>query len=508
MWHLLEEEIRFLCQKKLANQRRRVSGRVEEYERRSRQSTAPIPVPTTDTPTIWSTNPDLDPASVLRRSASLAHGIQRAVHAGTYTPRQPVGIEVAKSDGKKRLVTCFGIPDEAVSRLLYQSLTAKNRSLFGAHSYGYREGVGIYDALHYAFSRWRANARLFVAEYDFKSYFDSIGHDFLKTVLENHPIHATRTERHIIEKFMISPLATIPGIPPEHRSRGIPQGTTISLFLANLALLPLDETLEGVGVQFTRYADDLLVWSTSYEKISSAVDSLHEWSSRSGVAINNDKSTGVRILTRSDRPAAEFRSINSVDYLGHRLRLDRVTPKPSRMAKIRRDILEKIFLTLLREPLRATQDMSRLKNGLDRDYVSLIWQLRRFLYGRLTENQIDRLMKGVIPRTGLTGVVAQFPMVSDFQDFAELDRWLRHRVWLALRRRAALLGPHLAEAAPRLWTLPVSGLVTASEVSRRTGQTIDLRLPSTERMAGLVARAIRQHGPSVVRSSSRLYLDA
>jgi len=39
------------------------------------------------------------------------------------------------------------------------------------------------------------------------------------------------------------------------RERGIPQGTSISLFLANVAPWDLDRSLERLGVSFVRYAD-------------------------------------------------------------------------------------------------------------------------------------------------------------------------------------------------------------------------------------------------------------
>jgi hypothetical protein len=49
---------------------------------------------------------------------------------------------------------------------------------------------------------------------------------------------------------------------PLSQGFGIPQGTSISLFLANVAAYALDRRLETLGVGFVRYADDTIIWST------------------------------------------------------------------------------------------------------------------------------------------------------------------------------------------------------------------------------------------------------
>lgn len=507
MWEGLEDEIVLVCSRKIRQHERRRSALSAELMRRRKRSIGDPGSMSDQLPDLWRANPNLDPYSVLRRAASLAHGIRRAAHKGLYHPRPPTYFDVRKSGGSTRRVASFEIADEAVSRLLFRSLHSKNRSLFGAHTYAYRQDVGVYDAVRYVSSEWSRHARLFVGEYDLKSYFDSLSHDYLfSSLADTKTLHALPEEIHYCKEFVRVHSGSAGHQGVSARS-GIPQGTTVSLFLANLAMLPLDRDLERIGVGFTRYADDTLLWSPDYATICRGVEAVHKWSELSGVALNSGKSPGIRLLVADERLATEMRSVLDVEYLGHRIAIGSVRPKRSRMRDIRSQIVAIVYATLLKEPMSGTQRLSRVAGGLDRDYVSLIWQLRRLLYGRLSERQVRRLSRGVVPRTGLSGVVAQFPVVSDTDDFRSLDRWIRRRVWLALRRRATLLSPKITGAKPAVWDKSIGDLISATARSSSTGQPIDLTLPSAGLMAAVVQRAIQLHGPGVVRGSTRLYLE-
>jgi len=179
MWQRLQAEIEVVCRAKILKHERRRSQIAAIVDRRSKRSSRAVSPVTFDPPELWVLNKNLDPYSVLRRSESLAFGIRRAIRRGLYSPRPATVFPVSKSGGSSRTVSSFEIADEAVSRLLFQSMTRKNRSLFGAHSYAYREDLGVYDAVRYVFSEWSGRSRLFVAEYDLLAYFDSIQHNYL-----------------------------------------------------------------------------------------------------------------------------------------------------------------------------------------------------------------------------------------------------------------------------------------------------------------------------------------
>ena len=74
------------------------------------------------------------------------------------------------------------------------------------------------------------------------------------------------------------------------RKVGIPQGTSISLFLANLTCWSFDQKLEKEGVKFSRYADDTIAWSAEYSKICNSFLLINEFSKEAGIRINIAKS--------------------------------------------------------------------------------------------------------------------------------------------------------------------------------------------------------------------------
>ncbi len=222
------------------------------------------------------------------------------------------------------------------------------------------------------------------------------------------------------------------------RTRGVPLGTSISLLLANVAVSPLDRALERLGVSFVRYADDTVIWSRDYGQVCRAVEELQLLSSRIGAPINQEKSVGVRLLVAPNTRRAELPSTSAVSFLSHDIGLQETTVQPAVMQQIKGRISTLLYNHLLREPLQGTQDPARI--GIqDRDYIAYLWQLRRYLYGALSERDVRRLGNGTMPHVRLRGAVSRFPLVDDDECWRQLDAWISTQTWLALRRRVALL---------------------------------------------------------------------
>ncbi len=70
------------------------------------------------------------------------------------------------------------------------------------------------------------------------------------------------------------------------------QGSIISPALFNIFLDPLIEEISNeLGVEnVLAYADDLAVIATSYYQLDQAIRRIEDWSKRTGVPINFDKS--------------------------------------------------------------------------------------------------------------------------------------------------------------------------------------------------------------------------
>ncbi|WP_278315035.1 reverse transcriptase domain-containing protein [Lolliginicoccus levis] len=459
-------------------------------------------------PETWNLDPGFNPYIVRSRHRRIAHAIAGRLRDRSYSPRPPAGFSVPKPSGGERVVSTFQIADEVISNRLFRSLMRKNLGRLSARAYAYRPDLGPHDAISYVSTEFKREHRLFVAEYDFSKFFDTVDHGFLLETLDTMGIVRTPLEQHIIERFLEAPEALVETAgnpvsgPP--RRQGIPQGTSVSLFLANVAASELDRALERIGVGFVRYADDTLIWGTDYGRVSEAASILYEASSRIGSPINSGKSLGIRLLSKEETVHVEMSSTKSVDYLGHCIGLRKVRMKDSSVDRIKKRIGDLIFTNLILEPLNGTQQESRLSD-VDRDYVTLIWQLRRYLYGPLTEKDVRRFQAGAIPPMAFEGVMSFFPLMDDDDSLRELDEWIAARLWLAMRKRARLLRA-TGLAVPLPHAIPKHQLIGFTSKSSRTGDTVDLRMPSLRKIARVIRLAVSTHGLGVVSGQAPLYL--
>ena len=236
----------------------------DETVRRQRRRSSGSKTVSALRPEYWSYSAGFNPYLVRSRTTRIEHSISSALRNRTYKPRNPARYEVPKGDTTMRSVSVFQIADNAVSRQTFLSLLSKNRAKLSSRSYAYRRDVTAHDAIQYLEGELMPDDRVFVAEYDFSAFFDNIEHDHIWRTLHDEKFLITGRERTILESFIRAPLPRASGYSEmggSARERGVPQGTSISLLLANLAAAPLDRELERLGVGFVRYADDTLIWS-------------------------------------------------------------------------------------------------------------------------------------------------------------------------------------------------------------------------------------------------------
>jgi RNA-directed DNA polymerase len=477
----------------------------DENRRRSRRTTGrPAPL-TALRPSAWDVSPGFNPYLARARRGAIAHAVQRRLRDRTYTPRQPIGIEIPKTSGGVRVVTAFEIADEVVSNRLLRSLTRKNLPKLSSRAYAYRPDLTPHDAISYVAAEFGRNQRLFIAEYDFRQFFDAVEHDYLMEAMERMKITISATERATLQAFLQSPLPLmIDGTGGGARSgRGIPQGTSVSLLMANIAASELDRALDRLGVGFARYADDTLIWSTDYGRICEAAVALHDASDQIGSPINSEKSPGIRLLVRDANTQSEVLATNKILFLGHELELRQIRIKESTVDKIKKRVQHLIFTNLLLEPLAGTQSLRRFGTD-DLDYNVFVLQLRRYLYGPLSEADVQRLRSGNIPPMSFQGVMSFYPLVDDDKQLRALDEWILNRVWLAMRKRARLLRA-AGLPVPTPHGLSRFKLSQFRTKSRSTGRPVDLRLPTLEAMAGVIRAAVTRHGLGVVTRHPNLY---
>lgn len=234
-------------------------------------------------------------------------------------------------------------------------------------------------------------------------------------------------ERYIIKTFL------------KNRKIGIPQGTSISLFLANLTCWHFDSELEKEGVKFSRYADDTIIWSRDYAKICDSFSLINDFSKNAGVKINAAKSGGISLLTKEDLPS-EIVAKNSLDFLGYTLSVDKVSIKDKSVKKIKKQISYILYRNLI-QPLKQPSLAGQVIPANDRDnnFLSAMMQIRRYMYGSLSKKQIKDFLSGRTNRIFFKGIMSFYPLVNDTQQLRDLDGWLLSVIFRSIQLRARLL---------------------------------------------------------------------
>lgn len=378
-----------------------------------------------------------DPRYCHNHARFIARGLWKSLTDGTYKPLPSIRVKIAKASGGHRCIDAFSIPDAAVAKIFLNNLRERNSKIFSDSSYAYQGDKTPLDAV----IRLRSiltGETIFISQYDFSKYFDSIAHQYLRDVLsKDGPFLTTMMERRVIEA-VITHAFQEPGGVGGNRDVGIPQGNSVSLFLANAAAHSLDRDLGLLNGAFARFADDSVVVNRSYEDALRCADAFYRFSERSGVAINSEKSSGIRIF--SDNPM-EMAHISEFEFLSYKFTRAGLRVGDKKVASIKRRCARIIYNHLLLYPRRAKAfNSARLGVGFrDWDLVTCVNELRAYIYGGLKQSSVDAYLAGNSNLRNLSGAVSYFALVEDSAIFRELDGWLLDAIHRAYRARVRLL---------------------------------------------------------------------
>jgi retron-type reverse transcriptase len=203
----------------------------KKYQKRSGQ---PGAAPTSLVPPHWALNPHFNPYHVRARIESFSHALAKKIRTSSYEPSPSLLLPIPKPGGGSREISIFTAPDAAVAYWLGSRLIKRNSYRFSSYTYAYRADRNAHHAIEHLMGHIRGRARLFVLEYDFAKYFDTIRHDYLQRILDEHFLISPR-ELHLLQKFLTCPhansLSAYAAGTFGPRTVGIPQGSNISLFL-------------------------------------------------------------------------------------------------------------------------------------------------------------------------------------------------------------------------------------------------------------------------------------
>jgi len=78
-------------------------------------------------------------------------------------------------------------------------------------------------------------------------------------------------------------------------------------------------------------------------------------------------------------------------------------------------------------------------NDKDRNFLTAMMQIRRYMYGGLSNKQMHDYLSGRTTKIYFKGVMSFYPLVDDEKQLLELDGWLLSTIYRALQLRCKLL---------------------------------------------------------------------
>lgn len=242
--------------------------------------------------------------------------IWNRLSSGSYFPPPVRAVEIPKSHGSG--VRILGIPtvaDRVAQTVVARRIEAVVEPLFHPDSYGYRPNRSALDAV--GACRRRCWARNWVIDLDVRAFFDSVPWDKVLATLRFH--NAERWVVLYVTRWLAAPLV-LPDGTVQQRERGTPQGSPISPVLANLFLHhAFDQwiTREYPGVDFERYADDVVVHCATKRQAQDLLVAIKDRLATVGLEVHPIK---TRIVYCKDGKRRGFHENIDFTFLGFTFR--------------------------------------------------------------------------------------------------------------------------------------------------------------------------------------------
>jgi retron-type reverse transcriptase len=424
-----------------------------KYAQRYLKRTGAAPgTPSVNDPTWWANHPHFNPRYCISHAKYLSRTIWRKLQEGTYEPVPAIQFDIPKPDGSTRQIMAFTIPDSALANVIHKNATKRNINLFSSYSFAYRPDKNVFDAI-LNLKRSLEGSKSYIIQYDFSKYFDSIDHAYLLKIASNKEVFIlSDAERVAISAFLRHTYSNVTqyqfGIFDE-RISGVPQGSSLSLFLSNAAAHELDMSLERQNGIFVRFADDVVAVTHSYKDALAVAARFRAHCKSAGLSINYKKSPGImlfggsperekRQFTLDTDDGAKLKTIKEIDYLGHRISATGIGLPPKSIKRIKRRIASIIYkhLFLHRRGAGGLFNPTRVGTGFfDWDLVTCINEIRSYIYGGMREAQIVAFLENDVKPPFIRGLMGFFPLTTDVQQLKDLDGWLLNVFSRAQRER-------------------------------------------------------------------------
>jgi hypothetical protein len=385
----------------------------------------------------------------------------------------------------------FSIPDAALANVILKRTRDRNIKRLSPASFAYHPNKNVFDAI-LALREFEHDGKLFAVQIDFEKYFDLIPKKYLTSQIDDaEKVSLTPHERHIFKSFLsheYAPFSTYSTGVFRKRFQGTPQGSSVSLLLANLANHDLDTALSAEAGKFVRFPDDVVALCSNYEQSQKLEKCFGEHCRNSGLKINNKKSPGIAIISETEQ---EMRTFKHFDYLGYRFDAKGLGI-PSKISKRIKTRMARLINIYLLEYLNYGFNKNRSSTApshYDWDLLGLIYELRRSLYGGLSEKELSDFIHAGKRLPKMKGLMGFYCLLDDPEELRKLDGWMLSAVRRAMVIRNQKLASLYRKACP-----------TPNNAQLATGEWLDMSAwrgdsPPEVRMPSLVRgwRAARKH---------------
>ncbi|MFB3906041.1 MAG: CRISPR-associated endonuclease Cas1 [Acidobacteriota bacterium] len=191
------------------------------------------------------------------------------LRTGRYQSRPLLRVHIPKSDGGKRPLGICCVRDRIVQTAILLVLEPIFEPTFSHFSFAFRPRRSAHHALTVARSFIAAGHEWAVIA-DIKKCFDNIDHDVLLRLLSQRIADPNLLD--LIRQLLTVDVLDFHDMFPS--DLGVPQGESLSPFLSNVYLDPLDRRFEALLLPFVRYADDILLFARDADGARRALEEL------------------------------------------------------------------------------------------------------------------------------------------------------------------------------------------------------------------------------------------